>query len=224
LKPKPPDRAQMFHRQLDVLDPAQAAKLKITIIGAGAIGSFTALSLAKIGVTDITVYDDDDVEIHNIPNQWYRIQDVGVKKVIALRDIVEQFTGVKIRAIPKKYVDQAIRGFVISGVDSMDARIGIWKNLKGQYPQRYLDARMGAEVGELRMVNPVDIVAVDAYEKKHLFPSTEATPGKCTARSTMYCASGLAAMIAARVSNFINKRPDTDILVDFRNLKVYSQP
>jgi len=214
------DRNAMYHRQLDILDPEKAAKLNVTIIGAGAIGSFTALSLAKIGVTNITVYDDDTVELHNIPNQWYRLSDVGKKKVIALREIIEQFTGVKITAIPEKFDKQKAKGFVISGVDSMDARIGIWQNLKMQFPQRYLDARMGAEVGEIHMVNPADFDNAEQYEEKHLFPSTEAAPGACTARSTMYCASGLAAIIAAKVSNFINQRPDSDLIVDFRNMKV----
>lgn len=217
------ERNTMFHRQLDLLDPAEAAKLQVTIIGAGAIGSFATLALAKMGVTKITVYDDDKVEEHNLPNQYYRRADIGKMKVLALQDIVEQFTDIKILAIPKKFTDQKVSGFVISGVDSMDARINIWQNLKGQYPERYLDARMGGEVGELRMVNPKDFTEVDKYEEKHLFPSTEASPGPCTARSTMFCANGLASFIGARVSNFINRREDHDIIVDFRNLKVLTQ-
>jgi len=213
----------MFHRQLDILDPVAAAKLKVTVIGAGAIGSSAVLQLAKMGVTDITVYDDDKLEQHNLPNQWFRMTDVGKLKVVALQETIEQFTGVKITAIAQKFTDQKVKGFVISGVDSMDARVDIWQNLKMQYPDRYLDARMGAEVGELRMVNPRDLDSADTYEEQHLFPSTEATPGACTARSTMYCASGLAAYIAARVSNYINKREDKDIIIDFRNMKVLAQ-
>ena len=48
-------------RQLDILPPEQTIT-PITIIGAGAIGSFVALSLAKMGFDDITVYDFDKIE------------------------------------------------------------------------------------------------------------------------------------------------------------------
>ena len=41
----------------------------VTIIGAGATGSWLALMLAKLGIQDITVYDFDVVEEHNVPNQ-----------------------------------------------------------------------------------------------------------------------------------------------------------
>ena len=60
----------------------------ITVVGAGGIGSFTTLALAKIGFTDIRVFDDDRIEIHNLGNQFYRRKDLNKPKVEALRDIV----------------------------------------------------------------------------------------------------------------------------------------
>ena len=44
-----------FHRQLDVLDVPRLASIPITVIGAGAIGSFTVLALAKSGAERIVV-------------------------------------------------------------------------------------------------------------------------------------------------------------------------
>ncbi len=83
-----------FHRQLDVLDVPRLARTPITVIGAGAVGSFTVLALAKCGAECITVYDDDTVESHNLPNQWYRLTDLGRPKVEALRELVREMTGV----------------------------------------------------------------------------------------------------------------------------------
>ena len=74
-----------YHRQLDILDP-KSMDVPVTIIGAGATGSFTALSLAKMGIRNITIYDFDTVEEHNLPNQFYRQCDLGKRKVEALRE------------------------------------------------------------------------------------------------------------------------------------------
>ena len=55
------------------------------------------------------------------------------------------------------------------------------------------------------------------YEET-LHPSSEAYRAPCTARATMYCASGLAAFIAAQVANYASDRPTRDeMTVDFRN-------
>ena len=79
-----------FHRQLDVLDVPRLARTPITVIGAGAVGSFTVLALAKCGAEKITVWDDDSIESHNLPNQWYRLADLGRPKVQALKALIAQ--------------------------------------------------------------------------------------------------------------------------------------
>ena len=64
-----------FHRQLDVLDVPRLARTPITVIGAGAVGSFTVVALAKSGAEYITGWDDDSVESHNSGNwchNWCR--------------------------------------------------------------------------------------------------------------------------------------------------------
>ena len=59
-----------YWRQTDIVDADRLAELPVTVIGAGATGSFITLALAKMGVRHITVYDDDTVEEHNLPNQF----------------------------------------------------------------------------------------------------------------------------------------------------------
>ena len=46
-------------------------KRKILIIGAGGIGSMLIHNLDRLGLYDITVYDDDKVEYKNIFYQHY---------------------------------------------------------------------------------------------------------------------------------------------------------
>ena len=174
-----------YHRQLDILDP-KLMSVPVVVIGAGATGSFAALSLAKMGVRNITVYDLDTVEEHNLPNQFYRQCDIGKPKVIALQEIIEQFEGIQITVKNEKYRGQRLDGVVITCVDSMDARLNIWKFVMNNSDvQLYIDSRMGAEVMRVYTVNPMDIYQCRAYEE-NLYPSSEALQERCTAKTIMY--------------------------------------
>ena len=201
-----------FHRQLDVLDVPRLARTPITVIGAGAIGSFTVLALAKSGAERITVWDDDSIESHNLPNQWYRLTDLGRPKVQALQVLVREMTGVDIEIVQERFQGEKATEVTICAVDTMDVRIALWRALHPR-PALYVDARMGAEVGKVMCVG-----AFATWYEETLHPSSEAFRAPCTARATMYCASGLAAFIAAQVANYASDRPTREeMTVDFRN-------
>src|SRR5512138_700999 len=118
-----------FWRQMDIVTPTDLEKFPVTIIGVGGIGSPTALALSKMGVQNITIYDDDDVEDHNLPNQMYRISDLGKSKVEGTRDICNDFAGLNIDIHKERFENQPISGIVISGVDTMKSREIIWKRM-----------------------------------------------------------------------------------------------
>ena len=201
-----------FHRQIDVIDMNRMARLPITVIGAGAVGSFAVLALAKSGAENISVYDDDAVEPHNLPNQWYRLADIGRPKVVALQELVRDMTGVAITAHATRFEGQSASEVTVCAVDSMDIRIELWQRLTPR-PQLYVDARMGAEVGKVHCVGKFGTWYDDT-----LYPSSEALHAPCTARATMYCASGLAAFIASQIAQYASDRPTKqEMTVDFRN-------
>ena len=210
---------ERFKRQLDILPPDKLAALEVTVIGCGAVGSFTCLTLAKMGVTDITVYDGDTVEEHNLPNQWYKVEDVGRRKTDALWDIINEFTGVELTTNDYLYERETLRGIVICCVDSMDTRLKIWREVKKFEPELYFDARMGAEVGKVLVVRPADPASCRKYEG-NLYPSSEAFQAPCTAKATMYCAGGLAAFICSMVAGCANGRQVRGMVVDFVNCEV----
>ena len=81
------------HRELF---DAEQFNTPITIIGVGATGSWLTLMLAKLGIKDITVYDFDVVEEHNIANQAFCIHQIDKEKVIALSDIIAEETNTEI--------------------------------------------------------------------------------------------------------------------------------
>jgi len=108
-------------RHLELFNP-DTFKTPITVLGAGATGSWLALALAKLGIEDITVWDYDTVESHNIPNQSYGIDDIEQYKVIALQSDIETATGINIKIKPEKFTNQKLNGFVFLMVDSMTER------------------------------------------------------------------------------------------------------
>lgn len=135
-----------FMRQTKIFNPEEQ-KNRIIVIGAGSTGSFITLNLAKLGFKDILVYDFDKVEKHNIPNQFYRMADVGKFKVDALKEIILDFTGTEITAINQKLekddmLDLELETIVIFCLDSMNARKEIYENLK-EFPVKLIDTRMG---------------------------------------------------------------------------------
>ncbi len=205
-----------FVRQRDVLPLDRLRRARVTVIGAGAVGSFAALALAKMGVGTLDIYDFDTVSPENLSAQWFRVGDLGRPKVDALADQLAAF-GVAVTPHAERFVAQPLEGVVVCAVDSMDVRVGLWSHVrKCRRVELYLDARMGAEVGKVLAVRPTDPEDCRAYQAE-LYPSTDAFRAPCTARSTIYCAAGLAAFLAATVGNHLaQRRYRREMVVDFR--------
>lgn len=207
-----------YWRQLDILSPQQMEHARVTLIGAGGIGSPTALCLAKMGIGHMTVYDPDTIEEHNLPNQLYPMQiaDVGPDygrwvdtlektKVDVLNEMVKQFSNIAVRTNFERYEDQPLSGIVISAVDSMRARKDIWQQVLEQRStiQLYIEARMGAEVGMVYTVNPNFGTDSFWYEKNMLYTDADALPLPCTATAIIYNTFMLASLVARQVKNYL---------------------
>lgn len=210
-----PIRVIDYWRQLDLVSPADL-DVDITVIGVGGLGSPIALALAKMGCPRLTLYDADVVEAHNLPNQLYRLADIGQPKVTAMAALLRDYVPIDVTAIAEMVVDQPHRGIVISAVDSMEARAQIWR---GGVRYRagvtlYIDARMGGEVGRVLTVSPSNPLAVERYEQT-LFSDDDAVEDPCTAQSTIYSTFGVAALVANQVKRFTRaERWSGDLILD----------
>lgn len=212
-----------FLRQLDLVNP-EALDLPVHLIGCGGIGSFTALVLSKMGIHQLFLYDPDGIEEHNLPNQLFRLRDVGRLKVEALREILEEFAGAPVEGLPIEVDTRRMTGVVISGVDSMRARKSIWlQSIRYRAGVlKYLDARMGAEVARIYAVNPTDPDDIRLYEKT-LYDDDEAEILPCTAAAISY--NGF--VIAGLIGNLV-KRVATgedlprEILLDLKTLTLHT--
>ena len=101
-----------------------------TIIGCGAIGSKIALELTKAGISSLELYDEDIVEPHNLCNQAFLYEHIGMPKVDALKDLLLKVCAVDVEPVNKFYKDEfPMHETVFLCVDSMSERKRIVEEL-----------------------------------------------------------------------------------------------
>ena len=194
---------QHLTRQMDLI-PLDVLKTPINIIGAGAIGSFTTLALAKMGFTNITAIDFDSIDVENMNCQFFRFKDIGSSKVDALSELIEDFTMAKINAINGTWDGEILEGIVICAVDNMKVRKQIYEahSRKAFKTKAIIDPRMGAETAMMFTYNPLSPTELESYGKT-LYSDENAVQERCTAKSTMYTACMLSGLVAKTVKNIV---------------------
>ena len=203
-------------RQLSIINSDRIAAQKVFIIGCGAIGSFVGLELAKMGVTQIEVWDNDEVSIENMSNQFFRFSDIGKNKAVALQDLIKDFTGVDIVAHPEKFESGAVsryffgseRPIIVSAVDSMAVRKLIYDEVKTNdlTDAIIIDPRMSAEA-YLQFVSVIGNEKSMTNYEKTLYSDENAVQERCTAKSTIYTATLAAGMVTKTVKNIVESEP-----------------
>jgi len=207
-----------FKRQEGIFNPKKIKK-SIAVVGSGSVGSFTTLALAKMGANIKNIYDDDKIESHNIPNQFFRIADVGKKKTAALKELLSAFADIKVNTNGRVNISTIFEDdIVISSVDSMLARKTIWEQIKKSKPEFYIDTRMGGKVFSVFVIDMDDSNQMSAYEKTLIDDDkTEAIP--CTERTIIFNVLGLASFVCNQVSKICNNQKFTQTThFDYENL------
>ncbi len=189
------------------------SRTSVTLIGAGGIGATTALTLAKMGVRSLEVWDCDMVAQENIATQLHKPSGIGTAKVDALRHILEDFSdeiacfkGYPLRVNAFSEIGNE---FVISAVDSINARKDIWQALitpggNARFDW-YLDARMAAEEFQLHIVKYDDL---NWYDRLIKGEREEDVPDEvCTMKSTFFTAMVAAGLIGSTFRKIITGMP-----------------
>jgi molybdopterin/thiamine biosynthesis adenylyltransferase len=112
---------EAIYRGADVLEKLAAPR--VTICGAGALGSNIADNLARQGFKKLRVIDRDRVEEHNVSTQLYGVSEVGAWKVEALRNRLFRAVDVEIDAVQKELTDRNAKSLLKDSdivVDSFD--------------------------------------------------------------------------------------------------------
>jgi molybdopterin/thiamine biosynthesis adenylyltransferase len=155
-------------RHFSVFSPDKHEDQEFHVIGAGATGSKVVMELAKLGLKNIHVWDYDEVESHNIPNQLFGNQHIGMKKVDALKEVVEQFTGISIITHDQRVTgeEEDLTGVIFLLTDTMASRKEIWENaIRFKINvDVMIETRMGADNGRIYTINPVNPAQVSMWE------------------------------------------------------------
>ena len=178
----------------------------INVIGAGSLGSFCVFLLAKmieVLKCQIRVIDFDKVELRNVQNQLYRVEDVGELKIVALRDIISNTFNVEILTEASKVDEKTdLRGIVVVLVDNMETRKKIFESCKFNSSVDYLiDARTGIGGAMVFALDPKDRDWVARYQVL-LYPDSETEPLPCATPETVPTLWAVAAVIAKLIVNF----------------------
>src|SRR5262245_13586648 len=132
--------ADKFHHEAIYRGADHVARLagqRLTICGAGALGSQLADNLARQGFRQLRVIDRDRIEEHNVGTQLYGESEVGAWKVEVLRQRLFRATGVEIEAIRKELSDRSVRtllqdgGLVIDTFDNSASRRLVQEQCRG---------------------------------------------------------------------------------------------
>lgn len=215
-----------FKRQAALFDPIKYEDAHVTLIGVGGIGSGVLLGLAKMGIKNITVFDDDLLETHNMPNQFYSVNHIGMPKVEAAAAIARDFSpdSIEIQTVNEKATylsDIPENSIIIFAMDSLAARRDLFLSRFVCKTKNIIDARMGGNVISVYNVNTENDEDVATYtETLHAVPHKTS----CAAQAISYTILLTAGLVCSSVRNILvgNKNP-FNVALDAQNFMLHSE-
>jgi len=172
----------------------------LLIGGAGGIGSWTALYLARaFPNATITLIDMDHVELHNLGGQLFSHLSVGRSKVDAVREIISMFSSGTIYCSRNniKTISYYSQEIVISAFDNMEARKHLFETcIQKEVCRYFIDGRLRASMFEVFFVDLSSEESIEAY-RKSLFDDSEEDDGPCSFKQTSHVASMIGSYITA---------------------------
>lgn len=189
-------------------------KARIIVAGIGGIGSNVAFQLARMIPANLTLYDDDNVEMVNMAGQLFSSNNIGESKVNAIANMIYDYTSMKqVLAIKDKFTSDKEPGdIMICGFDNMRARrtfFNSWYNHISDKSEEekskclYLDGRLSIDTLQILCIRGDDQYNIERYEKEFLFADYEADATVCSMKQTTYLACMIGSLMVNLFTNFI---------------------
>lgn len=208
-----------YSRQLDDFDPSTWHR-EVHLFGVGGSGSTILLQMMRMGVPEVNVYDDDIVELHNIPYQpLYRNSDakarrlkVDAAELYAEREELDTRLVKHVVRVGRLTRRLKLEGVVICAFDSIESRKHLWKHVRGNgMVELFMDTRIGGKGFQLHALNPSSPTAVKKYEA-WLHPTNGISPLPCGARGINQPPYMLAGLVGSTLASFSRGEPYMDLL------------
>ena len=156
--------AKTLHlRQAKLLPRKVIASASVSVVGLGTLGSWAALSLIKMGVPTIHLWDGDRVERHNAALQQYWPTEEGCRKTACL---VVAADGHEVNNTEHRWWrgEQLDTRFIVNAVDKWDVRQNIaWMAPMPGVTTHLIDLRSGRETLLVYCVDLSKPVQCEAY-------------------------------------------------------------
>lgn len=189
-------------------------KARIIVAGIGGIGSNVAFQLARMIPANLTLYDDDIVEMVNMAGQLFSINDIGKSKVNAIADMIYNYTSMRqVWTVQSKFTSNMEPGdIMICGFDNMRARATFFSSWVGHIKDKteeerkkclYLDGRLSIDTLQILCITGDDQYNIDRYKKEFLFSDSMADATVCSMKQTTYLACMIGSLMTNLFTNFI---------------------
>lgn len=205
--------------------------LPVTIVGAGGIGSWTALLLSKMGMS-VDIIDKDNFDTVNIAGQIFNVRRAsGRNKAEEVATLCTEFVptarvrGYRANIDPENiiYVINESSRIFICAVDNMAARKLIYNRwcesvaeapLEEKENYLFIDGRLAAEAYQVYAITGTNERAKLRYMQE-FFSDEEADELACSFKQTAYMAALLAGRIANNIANFASPKDGIPRVVPF---------
>lgn len=187
-------------------------KKQITIGGAGGIGSWTSLILARQGHS-LHIHDFDTIEKHNLGGQLFGENNIGNTKIGGIVKILKEFSPENnhIHGYNHKITEKSsgvVAPITISCFDNMETRKILFEAWYKAYKDNnevlcvFIDGRLLAEEFQVYVVKNNE----EDYEKysKTIFDDNSIPDEDCTTKSTTHCSIMIASFISSLLNNTIS--------------------
>ena len=157
-----------------------------------------------MGFKEITVWDPDMLEEHNLSTTSWPEQFLNMPKVAAAETILKRLNKkISIKALPEFWVTgKPLANKVFLTPDNMECRKYVYEQWKQNRDREFLiDMRMGALGYEIITVTRDDDYFMDSY-----VPSSSIPDDPCTAKHTIFCGSLAASYGLAQAFNVLQNR------------------
>ena len=176
---------------------------KITVIGAGGIGSSLIQSAAIMGFKRLDIWDYDVLESHNLSTTMYPQEYLNRPKAETAGKIAYSYGAESIGYNEPWTPNRRLNKVVFMCPDNMETRLQVYETWhKDPNRELLVDMRMGALTMEIITVTPI----VDHFLESYL-PSNQIPDEECTAKHTIFCASVSSGFGLAQAFNALMERP-----------------